>query len=120
MDRSDLIAAIALQGRFAVLTRDKAIVGFAGLRMFGRGEVIGPVVAISDEDARDLLTFMFAARPGAFLRVDTSDAAGLAPWLAAQGLAHVGGGIAMRRDAPAAQRPATAFRTFALASQALG
>ena len=42
----------------------------------------------------------------------------LGPWLAEHGLVHVDGGIAMRRPAVAATRPA--FSTFALASQALG
>ena len=56
--------------------------------------------------------------PGAFLRVDTPEASGLGGWLAAQGLAPVGGGIAMvRSGAPAA---APEFQTFALAAQALG
>ena len=46
------------------------------------------------------------------------EASGLGDWLAAQGLAPVGGGIAMvRGGAPAA---APEFQTFALAAQALG
>ena len=78
----------------------------------------GPVVARDATDARRLLAFLFASRPGAFLRVDIPEASGLGDWLAAQGLAQVGGGIAMiRGGAPTA---ALEFQSFALAAQALG
>jgi hypothetical protein len=80
---------------------------------------VGPVVAAPGNDARMLMSFLFAARPGAFLRVDTPRTSGLAPWLAEQGLAHVGGGIAMRRGGHASGQ-AAGVQTFALASQALG
>ncbi|ACL57862.1 GNAT family N-acetyltransferase [Methylobacterium nodulans] len=119
MDRAALIGRLAAEGRIAVLRRDGAIRGFAALRAFGRGEVIGPVVAGNPEEARALLAFVMAARRGAFLRVDTPEEAGLAPWLAAQGLVAVGGGIAMQRGG-AHPQPAGNARTFALASQALG
>ena len=129
MERRGLIAMLTALGRIAVLRRDGAVAGFAALRAFGRGEVVGPVVATSDVDARALLTFAFAARSGRFLRVDAPDAAGLGPWLESLGLAHVGGGIAMTRaaGAPTARRAEaraaaaqTSYRTYALASQALG
>jgi predicted N-acetyltransferase YhbS len=119
LDRAELIATLADRGRIATLRRGNNRVGFAGLRAFGRGEVAGPVVAASAEDAKHLLSFLFAARPGVFMRVDTSEMSGLAPWLADQGLAHVGGGITMSKDRPAAQHTSP-FQTFALASQALG
>jgi len=118
MDRASLIAAIAGVGRFAVIRDRSGLMGYAALRRFGRGEVAGPVVARDAAEARRLLAFLFAGRPGAFLRVDTPEASGLSDWLAAQGLAPVGGGIAMTRGgAPVA---ATEFQTFALAAQALG
>jgi GNAT superfamily N-acetyltransferase len=119
LDRTRLIARLMDQGSIATLRRNDNIVGFAGLRAFGRGEVAGPVVAASAQDAKHLLSFLFAARPGAFMRVDTSEITGLAPWLADQGLAHVGGGITMCKDGPQAQHTSP-FQTFALASQALG
>ena len=119
LDRAGLIARLVDRGSIATLRRDDNIVGFAGLRAFGRGEVAGPVVAASAEDAKHLLSFLFTARLGAFMRVDTSEISGLGPWLADQGLAHVGGGITMSKDGPAAQRTFP-FQTFALASQALG
>jgi GNAT superfamily N-acetyltransferase len=118
MDRAGLVAALAGAGRLAVIRDGSGLAGYAALRPFGRGEVAGPVVARDPADARRLLAFLFACRPGAFLRVDTPEASGLGDWLAARGLAPVGGGIAMiRGGAPAA---ASEFQSFALAAQALG
>lgn len=118
MDRTPLFERLAAEGRFAVLGQGGVPRGFAGLRRFGRGEVVGPVVARTEVDAKALLAFVFAARPGAFLRVDTFAATGLAPWLTACGLLPVGGGIPMRRGG--AVSPPSGVQTFALASQALG
>ncbi|PDQ22276.1 GNAT family N-acetyltransferase [Mesorhizobium sanjuanii] len=118
-DREALIDALAERGQFAVIRRNGAIEAYAAIRPFGRGEVIGPVIAGSAEEARALIGFFAATRPGAFLRVDTDSRAGIAGWLTEIGLAHVGGGVAMdrpsRTDAEQA-RP----RVYALANQALG
>ena len=118
-DRTALFAELAHRARFAMVKQQGVIKGFAGLRAFGRGEVIGPVVAENAEIAKDLIAFMFSERPGAFLRVDTTTETGLGPWLAEYGLGHVGGGIPMRR--PKAETSADKkMKTFALTSQALG
>ncbi|MBX5242225.1 GNAT family N-acetyltransferase [Rhizobium sp. NLR22b] len=118
-DREKLISYLARIGEFAVIRRDGGVSGFACLRPFGRGEVIGPVVAADIEDARKLIEHHIAARAGRFLRVDTTAETGLSPWLVTLGLAHVGGGIVMRKPSAGdvAARTAT---NFALASQALG
>ncbi|MCA1367257.1 GNAT family N-acetyltransferase [Bradyrhizobium sp. BRP14] len=118
-DRGGLIAYLARVGQFAVLRRDGRVAGFAALRAFGRGEVVGPVVAADLDDAKALVAHFIAKRPGRFLRVDTTAGTGLSPWLAEQGLAHVGGGIAMMKPPihPAADSTAA---IFALANQALG
>ncbi|PDT04401.1 GNAT family N-acetyltransferase [Rhizobium chutanense] len=117
-DRTDLIAYLAEVGEIAVVRRDGRVTGFAVLRTFGRGEVIGPVIAGNLEDAKALVAHFIARRPGMFLRVDTTAAAGLSDWLAEQGFSHVGGGIAMMKPSiPGAESVAT---IFALANQALG
>ncbi|WP_257625713.1 GNAT family N-acetyltransferase [Rhizobium sp. L51/94] len=119
LERFDLIKALHQAGRIAVLRPAGKITAFAALRAFGHGEVIGPVVAGHADEAKTLIAGLIEARQGQFVRVDTTKACGLASWLEAQGLANVGGGIAMRRGA----KPSTgtsAFQTFALASQALG
>lgn len=124
--RGRLLAHLAKAGEFAVIRRDGRVCGFAALRVFGRGEVIGPIVAAGLDDAQALAAHFIARRPGGFLRVDTTDDSGLAPWLAAQGLAHVGGGIAMAKPVIPISKPVIsrdadpAAITFALVNQALG
>lgn len=118
-ERRRLIALLAEVGSLAVLERMGHLVGFAALRPFGRGEVIGPVVAADADDARLLVSHFLAARAGAFLRIDTDMTTGLGPWLADIGLADVGRGIAMRRPIVAAPTKRSLL-TFALASQAFG
>lgn len=118
LDRRALFSHLAREGRLAVLERGGAIEGFALLRAFGRGEVAGPVVAASTQDAEALLTFLFAARTGAFLRVDVPRGRGLGPFLVENGLSPVGGGIVMQRGG--ASSASADVKTFALASQALG
>jgi GNAT superfamily N-acetyltransferase len=118
MDRRDLITYLANNGRLAVIRHEGSVSGFGAIRRFGRGEVVGPVVANNAADARSLLSFLVAGREGQFLRVDTSEESGLASWLTELGLSHVGGGIAMVRDGK--PRDTATVQTFALASQALG
>lgn len=118
-DREALIDALAERGQFAVIRRNGAIEGYAAIRPFGRGEVIGPVIAGNVEDAKALISFFATSRPGAFLRVDTDSRAGIADWLGEIGLAHVGGGVTM--DRPSRKGAAQARpKVYALANQALG
>ncbi|MBF2713460.1 GNAT family N-acetyltransferase [Agrobacterium vitis] len=120
-DRSGLLSKLAETGKFAILRDAGRITGYIALRPFGRGEVAGPVVAANQDDAKALLSFVFAARTGSFLRVDTAVATGLAPWLTLQGLVHVGGGVPMRRNAAQIDpNESASVKTYALASQALG
>lgn len=118
-DREALIDALAERGQFTVIRRNGAIEAYAAIRPFGRGEVIGPVIAGSADEAKALISFFAAPRPGAFLRVDTGSATGIAGWLEEIGLAHVGGGVAMDRPPkPGAEQARP--RVYALANQALG
>jgi GNAT superfamily N-acetyltransferase len=117
-DRADLISHLAGIGSFAVLERAGRLAGFSTLRPFGRGAVIGPVVASDADDAKALIANFLAPRGGAFVRLDTEVTTGLGPWLAEQGLDHVDGGVVMRR--PALATSVLRFTTFALANQALG
>jgi predicted N-acetyltransferase YhbS len=117
-DRGRLIDILAGIGKFAVIRRDGAVAAFAALRAFGRGEVVGPIVAAHVDDAKALIAFFAAARSGAFLRVDTASDTGLADWLSEIGLAYVDGRVAMRK--PVAQAQHHRIRTYALANQALG
>ncbi|TCU41490.1 GNAT family N-acetyltransferase [Rhizobium azibense] len=117
-DRSKLISYMKDIGRFAVIRRGGHVAGFGATRAFGRGEVIGPVVAENAEDARKLILFQIAARRDRFLRIDTPKDFGLSQWLAERGLIHVGGATAMQRGGQANLSPRV--KTFALANQAFG
>lgn len=118
-DRQALIDALAERGQFAVIRRNGALEAYAAIRPFGRGEVIGPVIAGSAEDAKALISFFASTRSSAFLRVDTDSRTGIADWLTEIGLAHVGGGVAMNRPARKASEQARP-KVYALANQALG
>ncbi|MDH2327231.1 GNAT family N-acetyltransferase [Cereibacter sp. SYSU M97828] len=109
MDRADLLARMGGEGL-------RTTGGFAVLRDFGRGRLVGPIVATDDAAARALLAEASRRCAGGFLRVDL--ARGLSDFAASLGLAHVGGGIAMVHRA----RPGVPsdFKTYALVSQALG
>ncbi|WP_413204931.1 GNAT family N-acetyltransferase [Rhodospirillum sp. A1_3_36] len=124
LERIALLDALEQVGRLAVLRRNGLPVGYACLRPFGRGEVVGPVIAGTLEEAKALITFLLAPRETAFIRVDTDRDSGLAPWLESLGLSHVGGGVRMTRPAtttpPLPARTAATHRVFALVSQALG
>ena len=115
--RAPLLKAIAARGEVLVAPR-----GFAMLRPFGRGHVLGPVVAADAATARALIVTAAARLPGAFLRIDLPTGCGLGPFVEALGLALAGRGTAMRRPAdPAAPPPPQGpFTTYALAAQALG
>lgn len=118
-DRQALLGQIAATGQFAVMRRSGAIAGFAAVRPFGRGQVIGPVVAPDEEIARQLIRFVAASREGQFLRIDVPGDSGLSHWLEGLGFSHVGGGMAMMRGESGPRQP-QAPQTFALASQAFG
>lgn len=114
MDRAALLTRIAATGE--VLRCDG---GFALLRAFGRGHVLGPVVAQDAAAARSLMAAAATRLPGQFLRIDLPAERGLSAHAETLGLAPVGGGTAMLRN-PHPPRPSTPYHTFALASQALG
>lgn len=118
MARGALIAAIAAGGEVL-----RSAGGFALLRVFGRGRVLGPVVARDSAQARALIAAGARRAAGSFLRLDLTDPA-LAPEVEALGLVHVGGGTAMvagaQNTGSAETAPAREFKTYALASQALG
>lgn len=107
--RAPLLGAVAATGQ-VLLTEG----GFALLREFGRGWVLGPIVTSDDTAARALLAEAAARCDGQFLRVDLRGG-GLSDFAETLGLVGAGGGIAMRRNI---RTPAPT--SHALLSQALG
>jgi GNAT superfamily N-acetyltransferase len=118
LPRGPTLAALLQCGECLILERAGQPVGFSILRAFGRGHVIGPVVAANDADALTLIACWLNGRAGQFIRVDLQLGSGLGDWLLQHGLAPAGDVTAMvRGDLPAAPGPA---RLHALINQALG
>ncbi|MBS0560276.1 MAG: GNAT family N-acetyltransferase [Proteobacteria bacterium] len=118
LDRAPLIDALLGAGTTVVLDRNGAPAGFAVQRRFGRGQVIGPVVAPDADGAKALIGHFLNTGPGQFVRIDVTAESGLVDWLAGLGLTDAGEAIHMARGAPP-DCPGPA-RRFALASQAFG
>lgn len=118
MDRTHLLESLLGEPGGVVLEERGGVTGFALTRLFGRGWVIGPVVAPDLVRAKALIAPLIERHVGEFLRIDLPKECGLAPWVATAGLAESGSVVRMVRgtDAP----PQGAVRTFALASQAFG
>lgn len=105
------------------LWRDGDLVGFALCRRFGRGHVIGPVVAAQDADAVALVARHLLDLEGQFARVDTHhDQGPFAAFLARAGLSvydtvlTMANGPGARLVPPQPGQP----HTYGLVSQALG
>jgi predicted N-acetyltransferase YhbS len=118
MHRAALIEALLPVADGVVLDQEGEPIGFALIRRFGHGQVIGPVVAPDEAGARALIAHWLGSRSGQFIRIDVPDGVGLSPWLQALGLAEVGTGEGMIRGmVPRGDGTVTGF---ALVSQAMG
>jgi GNAT superfamily N-acetyltransferase len=118
LERGPAVAALLGVADGVVLERGGEAAGFALLRRFGRGHLVGPVVAPDAEGAKALIGHWLGSRCGQFLRIDVPEEAGLGAWLAGFGLVAVDTAVPMLRgEAPTPGRHA---RCFALISQALG
>lgn len=118
LPRQQTLRTLLACGEAVLLERGGASIGFSVLRRFGRGLVVGPVVAESSENARILIAHWLHEHRGQFLRVDVPSDTGLEEWLTAQGLKPAGPVTSMARGVrPVAAGPA---RLFALINQALG
>ena len=72
-DRNALIDALAARSGGTVLVRGGRLEACALTRRFGRGTVIGPVIAGSEEDALRILHPLMVNRHGEFVRIDIGD-----------------------------------------------
>jgi GNAT superfamily N-acetyltransferase len=89
-DRSALVSRLLADGEAWVVERAGQPAGFAVLRAFGRGMIIGPVVASNEDEAIALAAAAAKAAPPGVLRADIpANAEGLAAWLTAAGLPAV-------------------------------
>ena len=117
LDRTALMAALLEASSGVVLDEGGTAIGFALLRRFGRGHVIGPVIAPDPASAQALVSHLLGQRAGEFIRIDVPEAVGLSDWLLGLGLADAGPAIRMVRGKLSRAGSDT---TFALASQAFG
>ena len=113
--RRPMLDRLVQSGEGLVLLRDGQVHGYALSRRFGRGHVIGPVVADDASDARALIEAALSSLGRVFVRLDTAATSPLGPWLDSIGLQHVGDATTMVRG-PQAQ-PAGPACMFALANQ---
>ncbi|WP_321862432.1 GNAT family N-acetyltransferase [Pseudomonas paraveronii] len=97
---------------------DGQLNGCALLRRFGRGHLIGPVVAQNQDQARQLITHLLRLIPGAFVRFDIPIECGLADWLESLGLPCVDKAPRMVLGVP--PQSSGGIRQFALVTQAIG
>jgi predicted GNAT family N-acyltransferase len=117
-ERRPLLDRLVQSGDGYVLQHDGVTRGYTISRRFGRGHVIGPVVAESPTDARALIEFVLARLGRVFVRIDTSASSQLGNWLEGIGLQQVGDATTMILGT---QAPSTGpARTFAIANQSFG
>jgi GNAT superfamily N-acetyltransferase len=114
-ERRTLLNRLVQSGEGYGLQRDGILRGYAIARRFGRGHVIGPVVAENPTDARALIDAVLARVGRVFVRIDTSASSQLGAWLEGIGLQQVGDATTMILGTEA---PSTGpARTFAIANQ---
>lgn len=115
--RPALMASLFSNGHAVVIDRGGEITGFAFFRRFGRGYVIGPVVAETVQHARALIAQWLGTRSGEFIRLDLPGECKLHDWLEELGLIRVESFVMMvRGEEPAPRLPG---QSFAIAGQAL-
>lgn len=120
LDRAGMLAEVIDLSHGKVLTRAGVVRGFALCRKFGRGHVIGPVVAETEAEALHLIAPIVAGHHGQFLRMDTRTPDGLLRrFLVAHGLVHHDTVTRMALGPPL-PAPLGEARTFGLMNQAFG
>ncbi|MGF6767023.1 ribosomal protein S18 acetylase RimI-like enzyme [Paraburkholderia sp. GAS33] len=117
-DRTQVLGALLNVAEGVVLDRDGEPVGFALMRRFGRGHVIGPLVAPHIEGAQALISHLVGSNEGKFVRIDVDGNSGLSDWLDGLGLQQVDAVVTMVRGA--APQPESDVRVYAITNQALG
>lgn len=117
MGRAALVRALAGVGEVSVLESDGVPLGFSIMRQFGRGRVIGPLVAPDADGAKALVAHWSGAYAGTFVRIDIDGAGGLGPWLEQAGLAQVDTAVIMARNG--VPRRDGGVTQFAIINQAL-
>lgn len=118
MPRGEVMAQLLNVAEGVLIEKNGEVVGFSTIRRFGRGHVIGPVVAPDAERAKALIAHWGQAYAGSFVRVDVTGESGLSAWVESLGLALIEPGVSMvRGQAPASDGT---VRQYAVVNQAIG
>lgn len=121
LERHGMLTHLSREARLFVRRKGAAILGYGACRPFGRGHLLGPIVARDETSLHLLLATGIARHIGDFLRIDLTGAgAQSGRFLEAAGLLPAGGGTALVRAgsrAPEATDPDVTC--YALASQTL-
>jgi len=117
MERGEILKQLTSTAEGVVLERGGEVGGFSFIRRFGRGYIIGPVVAKDNECAKTLISYWSRAYADSFVRVDVTANSNLGDSLADMGLSKVDSVVAMARNG----RPpcGESVKQFAIVSQAL-
>ncbi len=115
-ERRPLLERLLETGEAQVLLEGGGLAGYVVSRVWGRGHVVGPVVAPTSEGARRLIEAALSRLEGCFVRLDTEVGTGLSPWFEAIGLPQVSDALVMVRGTMPPTGPA---RVFALSNQSL-
>lgn len=126
LDRGVLLPALIETSDVVVLRdRHSSIKGFAMVRDFGRGKIIGPVVADGSQNglrAKSLIAHGLSRHPGEFVRIDVPGGAGLDDWLVASGLSVASRVIKMVRNVRGDrdnQPQSSIYRSYGIITQAM-
>lgn len=118
MPREELLTQLLDLVDGVLIEKDGEALGFSLMRRFGRGHMIGPVVAPDTLRAKALIAYWAAAYAGTCVRVDVMGASGLGAWVDGLGLATVGPGVRMFRGQPPASDGTV--RQYAVLNPAIG
>lgn len=119
MPRATVIMHLMTVADLVAIDRYGELTGFAALRKFGLGYVIGPVVAPDVNGAKALIAHWAGTHAGSFVRVDVPGSSGLSAWLTEMGLIQVAETVHImaRGETP---RPDPSVTRYGLLSQSLG
>lgn len=118
-DRSRTLDVLLQRSEVVVAERGGAVEGYAMMRNFGKGRVIGPIVAEQDGVAMQLAAAFIMAHEGSFLRVDSIvESARFEAFLSAAGLGVFDTVTDMRFGR--LRRAMSGPQTFGLAMHTLG
>ena len=116
LDRPAVVAELLANAQTVILDDNEEVAGVACFRRFGRGYVIGPVIAPDINRAKALISHWLGSRAGEFTRLDIPADCGLSDWLEDLGISRVDNGVTMiAGDFP---RIPAAQQSFAIISQA--